>query len=82
MISEFLLNIVFNIVEGVFSILPNFQWSVENSFFSTALDMVRLACYVLPMETISAIIILINFLLLFRIIVSILRTIWDILPLV
>lgn len=82
MISEFLLNIVFNIVEGALSILPDFSWSVENSFFSSALDMVRLAGYVLPMGTIVAIIVIINALLLLRIAISIIKTIWELLPLV
>ena len=82
MISEFLLNIVFNIVEGALSILPNFSWSVENTFFSTALDLLRLSCYLLPMGTIATIIGIINVLLLFRIAISLLKTIWEILPLV
>ena len=82
MISEFILNIVFNIVEGVFSILPAFDWNVEGAFFQGALDMLRLAGYVLPMGTIAAIITIINALLLIRIGVSLIKTIWELLPLV
>lgn len=82
MIPEFFLNLVFNLVESVLSILPAFDWNVKSSFFSAFLDMLRLACYLLPMETIVTIIVLINVLLVFRIAVSLLKTIWDILPLV
>ena len=82
MISEFILNIVFNIVEGVFSILPVFEWNVQGAFFQGALDMMRLAGYVLPMGTITAIIVIINTLLLIRIGVSLIKTIWELLPLV
>lgn len=81
MIPEFFMNIVFGIVEGVFSVLPAIEWNVENAFFSTTLDLLRLACYVLPMGTIVAIIVIINALVLFRIFVSVVRTIWELLPL-
>ena len=82
MIVETMLDLVFKIVEGVLSILPNFTWSVENSFFSTALDMIRVACYLLPMGTVVSIITIINLLLVIRIAIAIIKTIWDLLPLV
>lgn len=82
MLVESLLNLVFKIVEGVLKILPDFSWSVENSFFSSALDMVRVACYMLPMGTVVSIIIIINLLLVIRIAIAIIKTIWDLLPLV
>ena len=82
MIVETMLDLVFKIVEGVLSILPNFTWSVQNSFFSTALDMIRVACYLLPMGTVVSIITIINLLLVIRIAIAIIKTIWDLLPLV
>ena len=82
MISEFLMNIVFGIVEGALSILPGWEWNVNASFFQSFLDMIRLAGYLLPMDTIVTIIVIINLLLLFRIAISIIKTIWELLPLV
>lgn len=82
MVVETLMNLVFGIVEGVLSILPNFSWSVENSFFSSALDLIRVACYLLPMGTVVSIITIINLLLVIRIAIAIIKTIWDLLPLV
>ena len=81
MIGEFLLSIVFNIVESALSVLPAFDWNIKASFFQSALDMVRLAGYMLPMDTIGAIISIVFVLILWRIAISILKTIWDILPL-
>lgn len=81
MIGEYLLNIVFNIVESVLSILPTFDWNIKASFLQSALDMVHLAGYMLPMDTIVAIIAIIEILVLWKIAVALLRTIWDILPL-
>ena len=82
MIVETMMNLVFSIVEGVLKLLPDFSWSVENSFFSSALDLVRVACYLLPMGTVVAIITIINMLLIVRIAIAIIKTIWDLLPLV
>lgn len=82
MISEFILNIVFNLVEGVLSVLPAFDWNVKSSFFQSALDMLRLAGYVLPMGTIATIITIINVLFTIRITISVIKTIWELLPLV
>lgn len=82
MISEFLLNIVFNIVEGALSILPSFDWNINSAFFQGALDVIRLAGYLLPMNTITIMIGIVIFLTLFRIAVSLIKTIWELLPLV
>lgn len=82
MISEFLLNIVFGIVEGALSILPAFDWNIKSSFFQGALDVIRVAGYLLPMDTIATMISIVVFLTLFRIAVSLIKTIWELLPLV
>lgn len=82
MIPEFFLNLVFNLVESVLSILPGFNWNVDSAFFTSALDMISLVFYLLPMGTIVTIIGIINVLLLFRIAISIIKTIWELLPLV
>lgn len=82
MIVEFFMNIVFNIVEGALSILPAFDWNVKSAFFQGFLDVLRLACYMLPMGSIIMMINIICTLMAFRILVSIIKTIWDLLPLV
>lgn len=82
MIAEFTLNIVFNIVSGMLGLLPDVSWSVETTAFEYFLDVIRVAGYLLPADTISAIIALIIVLLNFRIVIAIIRTIWDLLPIV
>lgn len=82
MIVEFFMNIVFNIVESVLSILPAFDWNVNSAFFQGFLDVLRLACYMLPMGSIVTMISIVVFLTLFRIAVSLIKTIWELLPLV
>lgn len=82
MIVEFFMNIIFKIVENALSILPAFDWNVKSSFFQGFLDILRLACYMLPMNSIVTMIGIVIFLNLFRITVSIIKTIWELLPLV
>lgn len=82
MISEFFINIVFNIVSGLLSMLPDVTWSVESTAFEYFLGIIRVAGYMLPMNTVGAIAGLVVALTLVRIVVSAIRTIWDLLPLV
>lgn len=82
MISEFLIGIVFNIVEGALSILPNWNFDVNASFLTTGFDLIRVAFYLLPMTTIISILTIVVTLNTFKIVISILKTIWEILPLV
>ena len=82
MIIEGILNVLFKFLEWFFALLPDWNWNVEASFFSAALDFIRLAGYLLPMGTIITIFIIINVLIAWQVAVAILRTIWDVLPLV
>lgn len=82
MISEFFLNIIFGLVSGMLEILPDISWSVDTSAFSYFLDIVRVAGYMLPMDTVVAIIALIVDLTIIRIVIAIPKAIWDLLPLV
>lgn len=82
MISKFLLDIVFGLLNGMFALLPNISWSVETSAFGYFLSIIRVASYMLPMGTITTICGLVTDIMIFRIIVAIVRTIWDVLPLV
>lgn len=82
MISEFLLNIVFNIVSGMFSALPDVTWSVETTAFEYFFDIIRVVGYLLPWHTVVAIVSIIIWLSVFRICVSVIKSIWDLLPFV
>lgn len=82
MLVEGILNILFNFLEWIFALLPDWSWNVETSFFSSALDFIRLAGYLLPMDTIITIFVITNVLIAWQIVVAILRTVWDVLPLV
>lgn len=82
MISEFFLNIIFGLVSGMLDILPDVSWSVDTSAFSYFLDIVRVAGYMLPIDTVIAIVAIIIDLTIVRIVIAIPKAIWDLLPLV
>ena len=82
MIGEFLLNIVFKIVTDILSLLPSFEINVDSTAFEYFLGIVRVASYMLPMGTVSAIVSLIVSLTIFRIVIAFIKTIWDLLPVV
>ena len=82
MISEFLLNIVFQIVEWILTPLPEIAIPTVMARDSTFFGMVRCVLYLLPLDTIGTIVGLIVAIAGFRIIISIVKTIWDLLPIV
>ena len=82
MISEFFINIIFSITSGLLSLLPDFTWSVDTSAFSYFMTILQVAGYIFPWFTVVAIAGLIVSISLFRIVVSVIKTIWDLLPLV
>ena len=82
MISEFVLNIVFGIVSGLLSLLPDIQWSVDSAALTTFLGYVKVGSYLLPMGTVATITTLIIAIIGFRIVISLIKTIWELLPVV
>lgn len=81
MIVESLLDVVFKIASGILEMLPDISWNVDNSFFNAFFDVLRMVCYLLPMPTVIAIIYLVICFTAFRIIISLVKTIWDLIPL-
>lgn len=82
MITEFFLNIIFNIAYGALSILPDFNWTVSASWTGFIQDAMSVVSFFLPMGTVTAIISLICGLISIRVVIAIVKTIWDLLPLV
>ena len=82
MVSEFFLNIIFTLVSGFFSLMPDFTWSVDTSAFSYFMTILQVAGYVFPWSTVVAIAGLVVGLSIFRVVIAFIKTIWDLLPLV
>ena len=82
MVTEFFIDSVFALVMGVLSLLPDVSWPVNASLITNALEWLKVVCYILPLGTIKAILVIIVILQAFRIVISLIKTIWDILPIV
>ena len=82
MITEFFIDIIFSLLSGMLSALPEITWSVDTSAFTFISDIFRVVGYLFPVQTVSSIISLIFGLTVFRILISIPKAIWDLFPLV
>lgn len=81
MIGEFILDIVFTVVTGIFSLFPmDISWNVGAGAIAPFMNVVSSVCYFLPMGTVSAIVSLIVSFGIFRAVIRLVVTIWDLLP--
>lgn len=82
MIIETLLDLVFNILSGIFAILPDITWSVDTTAFQAFIGTLNVAMYLLPMRTVVMMISIVIWITILRIIISLIKTIWELLPIV
>ncbi|SHM16801.1 hypothetical protein SAMN02746066_00978 [Anaerosporobacter mobilis DSM 15930] len=78
-----IINGLFDFIFGLANVLFEFLPSVEIGFgtgFNTFLSIVSSVAYLLPMNTILIMFGIIISLMIFRIIVSVIKTIWQLLP--
>lgn len=82
MVGEFLLNIVFGIVTSILNSfsLGDITWDVASDQLSPFMSLVSTVCYFLPIDTISTIVGLIVAFAIFRAVIRLIVTIWDLLP--
>ena len=81
MISEFFLNIIFTLVGWMLEPIPAITIPAMDPT-STFFGFVRCVLYLLPLNTIATIVGILVAISLFRIFIAIVKTIWDLLPLV
>lgn len=82
MVVEGILNVVFGIVQGLLSLLPDIHWNVDGTFFDVFFDVLEMVCYLLPMGTVVTIFYIIVGFTIFKAVISLIRTIWELLPIV
>lgn len=70
------------VIEPILSVLPEVTWSVDSGAMSYFIGILNSITYLLPMGHVITILSIIVSLMSFRILVALLRTVWDILPLV
>lgn len=81
MIIEALLNLLFVPLNSLLSLLPTIELSIPTSTFTSFFNALRVVCYLLPMGTILNIVSLIIVIIVFKIFVSVIKTLWQLIPL-
>ena len=82
MIVDGILSIVFEVVEGVFSVLPNIHLDISSGMYRTFLDIVASVAYLFPLGTLMSIFALVCSFILFKFFITVIRMLWDLLPIV
>ena len=80
MIVEGICNVIFGLLSGFFSLLPDIHWNIQADFFTKFLEVPRMVCYLLPMGTVATIFALVVAFTVFRIVVALVKTIWNLIP--
>lgn len=82
MITEALISVVFGIGSSMLRLLPEFTWSVDLTGADLFMSIIQVVAYLVPWQHVAAIVSLILGLGVFRITISAIRTVWDLLPFV
>lgn len=71
-----LLGVIYNIID----LIPDINYSINLTFIDTVLTIIRSVGYFLPMPTVITIASMSISITLFKVVISFLKTFWDILP--
>ena len=82
MIIELLFNLLFSVVNILFLPFDGLNLIIGSDIFSTVMNYCSVALYVIPIQNFIPIIVFVIGTMTFRILISVLKTLWDILPLV
>ena len=80
MISDAVINLVYRIFMSLVDGYEPLDFNIDTTFFDTVTDFFAFIFYILPINDLKPIIGIIVALMGFRIIVVVIKTIWDLLP--
>lgn len=80
MIVEFLCDIALGFFDLILSVLPGIKLTGLEAAITYFFDILEGVCYFLPMGTVSAIFSIVYALFIMRLLISTLKTIWSIIP--
>lgn len=82
MIIEAIFNIIFSVVDILLTPFDGINLIINSNIFNTVLEYLSVVTYVLPIQNFIPIIVFVISTMLLRIIISGLKSLWDILPLI
>lgn len=80
MIIEALLNILFGIINVILSPLSLLGWGFDLALCSPLGDILKVVYYVLPISKLSPMITFIVAMFIFRAVIALIKTIWELIP--
>lgn len=80
MITEAFFALFMNILNLLFSALPDIQWSCDALVYKNAISLISGVVYLLPTSAVVGIVSFIITLQIFRLSIAGVKTIWDLLP--
>lgn len=80
MIIEGLLNVFFDFLANILENLPNISWSTDDNAWSTFAGFISVIMYLLPMDMIAYVLGTVISIILVRLVISVIKTFWDLLP--
>lgn len=81
MVVEGILTVVFGVINTLLMPLNIINFVVDNTVFTTILEFINMALYLIPFKQLIPIFTFFVALMMFRIVVAFIKTIWDLLPL-
>lgn len=82
MVTFGLITIVLSLAKPILGLLPDIAFSVDSTAYQTFLEIVNGIVYLLPSSTVLEIIGLICAIWIFKIVITIPKVIWDLIPFV
>ena len=82
MIVDWIINFVFNVVNLLLAPVTTIGWGLSLAFASPLGSILAVIYYVLPISQLSPIIMVIVTLFVFRAVIALIKTIWQLLPVV
>lgn len=80
MITEAIINVFFILVGGISNLFPNVVWNVDSEVFQAFFGILQMVGYLLPMHTVVSILEIVILFNIFKIAVSLIKTIWQLIP--
>ena len=81
MIIAGLLYVLFSLVKGILTLIPDYAWNVDSVALTNFYEAIRMVFYIVPKDVVISIIGITIVLTNIKIGVAVIKTIWQILPL-
>lgn len=81
MITDLMINLIYNVFMFVLGGYEPIHFNIDTTIFQTFSNFFAFIFYILPIKGLLPIVTIVTALMMFRILISVIKTIWDLLPL-